>query len=180
MIKADQQQFIEDYKAVHDAFARYCESLCFGIMEPCDLMSDCVLVILEKYDVLKNNIDLLPYMIGIANNIIRKKIRRKKIVSFFGLDKATHHTASSRTDLPAELSDLYKALNQLSQPEKEAIILFEISGFSIKEVAQILNISEAAVKTKLHRSRKKLRLLLDDNSTTQATFSLTSKAGGIG
>ena len=179
MKKADQQQFIEDYKSVHDSLARYCKSMCYGIMEPEDLMSDCVVAVLEKYDHVKNNVALLPYMIGIANNIVRKKIRRQKIVSFFKLDKAAMYSASHRADYNAEINDLYRALSQLSQKDKELVILFEINGFSIKEIAKINDLSESAVKTRLHRSRKKLSELLNESTEHKAHYSIPSKAGGI-
>lgn len=149
-------------------------------MEPEDLMSDSVLVVLEKYEAIKNEIELLPYLIGIANNIIRKKIRRKKIVSFFGLDAASDQMAYQRTDLSVELQDLYKALNQLSIVDKETVILYEISGFSIKEIAKMTHASESAVKTRLHRSRKKLREFLSDLPQPKVSLTIASKAGGIG
>ena len=48
---------------------------------------------------------------------------------------------------------LYKALNTLPTNQKEALILFEISGFSIKEVCEIQKSSESAVKQRLKRGR---------------------------
>jgi RNA polymerase sigma-70 factor (ECF subfamily) len=42
----------------------------------------------------------------------------------------------------------------------ECIILFEISGFSIKEIMGIQNSSEAAVKKRLSRGRMQLLALM--------------------
>jgi RNA polymerase sigma-70 factor (ECF subfamily) len=42
----------------------------------------------------------------------------------------------------------------------ECIILFEISGFSIKEIMGIQNLSEATVKQRLSRGRKQLSSLM--------------------
>ena len=42
------------------------------------------------------------------------------------------------------------------------VTLFYYDGFSIREISRILGISDVAVKTRLSRSRKQLRLLLAD------------------
>jgi RNA polymerase sigma-70 factor (ECF subfamily) len=55
---------------------------------------------------------------------------------------------------------LYKCLKELDQVTSECIILFEISGFSIKEIMGIQNSSEAAVKQRLSRGRKQLLSLM--------------------
>jgi RNA polymerase sigma factor (sigma-70 family) len=51
---------------------------------------------------------------------------------------------------------LHKALALLPEAQKECIILFEISGFSIKEIMEIQRASESAVKQRLKRGREKL------------------------
>jgi RNA polymerase sigma-70 factor (ECF subfamily) len=59
-----------------------------------------------------------------------------------------------------EINDLYACLKELDQVTSECIILFEISGFSIKEIMGIQNSSEAAVKQRLSRGRKQLLSLM--------------------
>ncbi|MBN1211135.1 MAG: RNA polymerase sigma factor [candidate division Zixibacteria bacterium] len=50
-----------------------------------------------------------------------------------------------------------KILNNLAKEERELILLREQQGFSITEIAEILNISEEAVRTRLYRVRKKMQ-----------------------
>ena len=45
---------------------------------------------------------------------------------------------------------------------RSVVTLFYYDGFSIREISRILGISDVAVKTRLSRSRKQLRLLLAD------------------
>jgi len=61
-------------------------------------------------------------------------------------------------------SDLYLALSTLPPKERSAITLFYLSGYSVKEIAQITDTSEAAVKQQLSRGRDKLRerLIIDN------------------
>ena len=51
---------------------------------------------------------------------------------------------------------LYKALSRLPEQQREAILLFEISGFSIKEIAVLQESSESAIKQRLSRGRQQL------------------------
>jgi len=59
--------------------------------------------------------------------------------------------------LAADIRLLLRAIEQLPAHEQEALSLFELSGFSIRETAEALGISEAAVKTRLSRARARLR-----------------------
>ena len=71
-----------------------------------------------------------------------------------------------------EYDQLYKALEKLPELQREALILFEISGFSIKEIAGIQSSSEDAVKQRLSRGRKELLELLSEKSNTIQTVEL--------
>jgi RNA polymerase sigma-70 factor (ECF subfamily) len=65
---------------------------------------------------------------------------------------------------PQTLTDiqlLYKLLKQLPDEQQECILLFEISGFSLKEIAIIQSVSEGAVKQRLRRGREKLGELMN-------------------
>ncbi len=55
------------------------------------------------------------------------------------------------------LEELDSALETLSSNLRIVFILRDVNGLSTRETAQVLNISEAAVKTRLLRSRLKLR-----------------------
>ena len=53
--------------------------------------------------------------------------------------------------------------------KKEALILFEISGFSIKEIAQLQQSKEGAVKVRLSRARKELKVLMTEQHSLAST-----------
>jgi RNA polymerase sigma-70 factor (ECF subfamily) len=57
---------------------------------------------------------------------------------------------------------LRRALQHLPRPYRAIVVLREIEGLSTKEVASLTGISEANVKTRLHRARAQLRKELDD------------------
>ena len=61
---------------------------------------------------------------------------------------------------PGYYEDLYLALATLPPKERSAITLFYLTGYNIKEIAQITDTSEDAVKKQLSRGRDKLRSTL--------------------
>ncbi|MDQ7041188.1 MAG: sigma-70 family RNA polymerase sigma factor [Rhodothermus sp.] len=53
-----------------------------------------------------------------------------------------------------------EAIDRLPDNYREIILLRDIEGFSTEEVAQLLKLSEGAVRVRLHRARQALRALL--------------------
>lgn len=64
------------------------------------------------------------------------------------------------------MHDIETAIAQLPPRQREAILLFEVEDHSIKEIAQLLECSEGAVKFNLHEARKKLKEYLGGYLTT--------------
>ena len=56
-----------------------------------------------------------------------------------------------------DYSERYKAVNTLKEELRVPVILYYMEEFSVKEVAQILDISEGAVQKRLARAREKLK-----------------------
>jgi RNA polymerase sigma-70 factor (ECF subfamily) len=56
-----------------------------------------------------------------------------------------------------------RLLELLSEQHREVLVLTKIIGFSIAETAERLGISESAVKVRVHRAIRKLRILLEND-----------------
>jgi len=52
---------------------------------------------------------------------------------------------------------VHEAINALPPQQRAALVLFELEGWKIKEIADALGCAEGAVKTHLHRARARLR-----------------------
>ena len=66
------------------------------------------------------------------------------------------------TDQRTDYSDLYRAVNSLKEELRMPVILYYIEDFNIKEIAQILEITEGAVQKRLARARGKLKRNLQE------------------
>ena len=60
---------------------------------------------------------------------------------------------------------LDRALNELPQPQKRAFVLAEFRQLPYDEIAQIECISLGTVRSRIHRAKKKLRTLMEDESS---------------
>lgn len=76
--------------------------------------------------------------------------REKRIVS---LEEYQYQEVAEQEDY----SDLYQAVRQLPQKIRICVTLYYLEGYSVKETAKILGISESAVKNRLARARAKMR-----------------------
>lgn len=59
-----------------------------------------------------------------------------------------------------DLDQLIFALDRLPARERESIVLFELSGLSLKEIQEIQGGTLSGVKSRMSRARAKLKLLL--------------------
>lgn len=157
MSNSKQKAFIELYEPVHERFERFCRARSYGDMDFRDLMNETLLIAFEKFHSLHSKEAFLSFLFGIAVRVIgnhhqKKKERRiQQSDQLYALKDSYADTARS-----AETHFLYQALSRLVDEQRECLILFEISGFKIREIAKIQGVSEAAVKQRLKRGRERL------------------------
>ena len=59
-------------------------------------------------------------------------------------------------------NDLEKAILSLADGCRTIFLLIEVEGYTHKEVAEMLNVSEGTSKSQLHYAKKQLQILLKD------------------
>lgn len=154
-----QSQFLKMYEPVHESFERFCKARAYGDMDFEDLMNETLLVAFQKFDELKNSEHFLSFLIGVSIRILANNNRKNK-PDIIDVQQYSNVESNLKTEQDAEVYLLYQCLNELPIEQKEAIILFEISGFSIKEISEIQSVSLSAVKQRLKRGRERLVKLL--------------------
>lgn len=148
------REFLDLYRPIHERFERFCKARVYGQFDFRDLMHETLLVAYQKRNELKSKEAFLAFLFGVATRILANQNRKIKETIFSASTLAYHQAQYS--DNEVDIHFLYQALGQLNVEQKEAIILFEISGFSVKEVAEIQAVSESAVKQRLKRGRDRL------------------------
>ena len=119
-----------------------------------DAISETIVKAFSKIETLRNDKYARTWLIRILLNECYTLLRKSsKFVSLEGMDSMREMEAKNGRDY----SDLYKAVSSLKEELRLPVILYYIEDFSIKEIAQILEISEGAVQKRLARARGKLR-----------------------
>lgn len=155
------------YEPCHEAFIRYCSALACGKMDTEDLAQEVLLSAYQHFEKIDNKDQLLHYLVRAARNrsISQwRKSRRETETSNQNFERFA--ARGPAPDVGLDVQFLYQTLNQLPEKQRDAIILFEICGFTMKEIADLQNSSEGAVKTKVSRGRKRLRVLMEKRMTT--------------
>ncbi len=84
-----------------------------------------------------------------------KSFWRRNVTSFEELEKEPEYIESDKTELFSEVMKL---------PQKYRVVLhlYYYEGYCVKEIAQLVGISESNVQTRLMRARNKLKLQLEE------------------
>jgi RNA polymerase sigma-70 factor (ECF subfamily) len=80
------------------------------------------------------------------------------------LEDAATVAAPDRADANFKYQALYAAMAKLSERERTAVLLFYLQGYSVKEIAAVIDASEDAVKQQLSRGRAHLRTIMNSET----------------
>lgn len=133
-----------------------------------DLMQETLLIAYAKFETLRDKNKFLFFLFGIATRILWNDDKKVKPVSLAELSES-QEAVWPDPDRRSDTEQLYKALAQLSAEQEETILLFEIVGFSVREIAAYQQKNEEAVRQQLVRGRQKLVLLLSKNQVSKST-----------
>lgn len=135
-----------------DSFYRVARSLLYNDADCADAISEMIVKAFDKLYTLKNDSYAKTWLTRILITecfaIMRKE---KKIVSIETIPEGSHNPA------PEEFQDLYDSMERLPEKMRLSVTLYYMEGYSMKEIAKMLNETELAVKTRMSRARKKLK-----------------------
>lgn len=161
---------------IHDAVRLSARRLCRDDSEGDDLFQEAALRALVRIDDLQDPSRFRAWFYAVLLSVHRQRSRRsfwRRFVPFLGSDEeSAPDRASDRSadrsyeEARGESAQLSAALQQLPAEQREAVVLFEVDGYSIEEIAEMQRASVNAVKSRLLRGRQRLRekyAALDDN-----------------
>lgn len=125
----------------------------------CDIMQESFVRIYEKYKAGSYTPQLL-YTIG--RNLLIDSLRRQK-KNQTALNDEDIEVDSQEHDLMVrdEYRRVLAAMRRLDDDERDLLSLIVSSEMSYREISSISGISEANIKVKIHRARKKIREYLN-------------------
>jgi RNA polymerase sigma-70 factor (ECF subfamily) len=147
--------------------------------EAASLMQETFLQAYQRLDTFRREAKFTTWLYAIGINLARGSLRKSRRLS--PLDEAAvermqpefnggmyvDHTETWNPHRLAELSQrrelVHQAIAQLPEDYRVVITLRDIEEIRTEEVAKMLDVSNGAVRVRLHRARQALRKLLDSH-----------------
>ena len=111
---------------------------------------------LIKYRSSYNNGKFVSWMFTIARNSLSSHFKSAK-AKYADMEHIEHKLTEDQSGRNEEYSHLQKALDKLSKTDRELLILNRFQEIKYNELAEIMDSTSGAVKTKVNRALKKLK-----------------------
>jgi RNA polymerase sigma-70 factor (ECF subfamily) len=129
-----------------------------------DLLHDVFVVALRRRFVSRGNASAKTWLFRITHHVVRSRLRRGFLRGLLFRRRqdelleavptpATPHEEIERRE---QHDRLYRALDQLPDCYRTALILYEIEGLTCDEVAELTGVSVGTTWVRLHRGRSRL------------------------
>jgi RNA polymerase sigma-70 factor (ECF subfamily) len=141
------------------ALRRYARALTGDRERADDLVQDTLARALSRIHLWRPAASIRPWLFTIMHNLFLNERRRASRVT--PLNTEPSEPAAERADSRALLDDLDRALGQLPDEQKAAVLLVGVEEMSYEEAARVLAIPIGTLMSRLSRGREQLRRLLD-------------------
>jgi RNA polymerase sigma-70 factor (ECF subfamily) len=156
-----QERFMQLLGPVQKRLEAFCFAMARDEDEAMDLVGETVLRAYEHFHKVRDAEAFLSYLFTIASRLHKRKRWRGRVFGSFDADNAEQVPwAGTAPDVSVDVEKLYEALARLPEQQREAVVMYEISGLSVAEIREIQGGSLSSVKMRLSRARKALSLLL--------------------
>lgn len=128
------------------------KTLLYNDADCADAIQETIVKAFSKINTLKSDRYAKTWLIKILMNecygIMRKEKRLVSLEDYMPEDLAAESE---------DYSDLYEAISRLPKEAGLTITLYYMEGYSVKEIAELMETTESTVKNRLARARAKLR-----------------------
>ena len=132
-------------------------------MDAEDVCQDAFIRALERLDDCRNPGKFAAWLLQIVRNRARNYIDYRRVRETVDLDKvvASSGVKTDYATVQAELrGTLQGALAELTELQRQVVLLHDLEGWKHREIAESLGVSEVASRQHLLNARRKLRELL--------------------
>ncbi len=165
--KNKSREFIKSYEEFADAIFRHCFFRVSNRETALDLTQE---TFTKTWDYIfsgKEVDDIRSFLYKVAGNLIIDHYRKKKSTSLdflqeggFDLRDDTHEKIQDFS----EGQEILRAVEKLDDNHRTVIVMRFVEGFTPKEIASILEVTENVVSVRINRGLKKVRVILKINN----------------
>ncbi len=155
------EQFISYVEGTQKEFRRFLVALCCGDSALADdVAQEAYVKAYLSCDNFNNPDRFRAWIFRIGYTTFLNCKRSERL--FADYEAAGNVVSTDAADADFRYQDLYMAMNRLPDKERMSVLLFYMEGYSVKEIAEIEDVSQDAVKQHLARGRNHLRGLLSN------------------
>ena len=173
IIRGDKKAFDEIYRRYAGPLKGYFKRMLWRDDEKAeDFVHDLFAKIIRKPDAFDTKRSFKTWVYTIACNMCKNEYKKQEVRKNTSIGFDQHYNISDeKTNLIKEIEfnqfgeAFSEKLNELDAKHKEVFTLRHIEGLSIKEIAQIVQINEGTVKSRIFYATKQLAKLLKEYKT---------------
>jgi RNA polymerase sigma-70 factor (ECF subfamily) len=147
--------------------------------EAADAVQDALVSAYRSADRFRGDSAVTTWLHRIVVNACLDRARRRQARPTVPLPEPELMPRGEERDLDLTLA-VHAALAQLPPEQRAALILLDMQGYPVSEIAVMLNVAEGTVKSRCARGRARLAVLLGHLRTSQAVAGNPSPAGDVG
>lgn len=125
-----------------------------GMPAAADVVSETFLAAWRRIDEVPEA--ALPWLLGTARRVVANEFRRQDRRTAL-LERLAGAAGASSVDTSSERVEMVEALQQLSESDRDVLLLSAWYGLGMAEAASVLGCSAGAYAVRLHRARGRLR-----------------------
>lgn len=164
-MKINSDQFWKLLEPIHPRAENFCRKLAGNREDGDDLYQEVLLLALNKFHSLREENSFRPWLYRIIVNTFKNRFRQpwwhRRV------DLTPEILDAKKTNDPTEKYSLRRilhgALAILSTEDKSMVMLSDMEGWHIADLAKIYNKPEGTIKARLSRARQKMRQAITKN-----------------
>ncbi len=161
IVSGDQAAFSELYLRYKDRMYYYFYRMLNNSADQAnDFLQELFMKLIEKPESYNPAYPFTTWLYSVANNMCKNEYRRrgvrKEYQEYQALDQKFDHPNEYTIEPVQLIEKVFQTLDQLGEEHRSAFLLRYREGFPIKEVAEILDLPEGTVKSRLFYAKKML------------------------
>jgi len=145
---------------IYPEAVRFARALAGSDTDGDDVLQDALVRAWRGYPKLRDKDRFRLWLMKIIGNTYRSWVVRRKLKNWLTLEFVRHVPSPVRGSFESR-DLLHRALQDLPAAQREALVLFELTGATIAEIGEVQGASIPAVKSRLVRGRERLRGIIE-------------------
>jgi len=165
------------YRANMHAVTRWAERLAGPGHDIEDIVHEVFAIAYQRLDGFRGDSSIITWLFGITTRVVRHRRRKERWRRWLGgsADETAGHLPAPGPD-PLRVAEahqaaasVYRVIDRLPERDRQILILLEIEELDAAEVGELLGITPANARLRLHRARGRFLRIYEDYERKQAS-----------